>query len=177
MALENPAPKWHQGIWKLFFFLSFFFFVAVHGNPCNVFNHPSFDRGFRSLTLASLWCNGLARIDYETRSHWIIWLLVENPSQNMIISNTWETQRRPANLMEDNQLIISILEIVLRLMNLILIPSTQLRSMLLLHNQILTHTPSDFAYLLSGKARLPNLPTICMCFHCIAQFAGKQKNI
>lgn len=94
----------------------------------------------------------------------------------MIVLNTWETQHRPANLMKDNQLIISILEIVLRLMNLILFPSTQLRSILLLHNQILTDTPSDFAYLLSGKAGLPHLPIRNLyVFLLYCTFTGKWK--
>ena len=43
----------------------------------------------------------------------------QNPPENTIIFNTWEAPHRPAKLMKDNQLIISILEIVLRLRNLI----------------------------------------------------------
>lgn len=42
--------------------------------------------------------------------------------------NTQEEAHKPANLMEDNQLIISNLENVLEVMNLILMPSTKQRS-------------------------------------------------
>lgn len=48
---------------------------------------------------------------------------------------------RPANLMKGNQLIISRLENALELMNLIVIASTKLKSMLCRHSWMLTNHP------------------------------------
>lgn len=48
---------------------------------------------------------------------------------------------RPANLMKGNQLIISRLENALKLMNLIVIASTKLKSMLCRHSWMLTNHP------------------------------------